>query len=95
MAGVTGEEVGLAESCALNCMLKQQLSMVPKQWQSVAAWMKHQEMLVRKVLMRLVNATLCAALGGWQSVTGEMKRQAAAESGGTELHAEAVAGNGV
>ena len=43
ISGSRDEEVGLAESCALNCMLKQQLSMVFKQWQSVhvAAGMKH------------------------------------------------------
>ena len=79
-SGRGDEEAGSAEACALNCMLTQQLSMVFKQWQSVAAGMKHQEMLARKVLMQLVNAKLCAALGGWRSVAGERKRQAAAES---------------
>ena len=54
-------------------------------------------MLVSSRLMWLVNAKLCAAcaLGGWQSVAGEIKKQAAAESGGTDLHVDAAAADGI
>ena len=45
--------------------------------------------------MQLVNVKLCDTLGGWRSVTGDRKRQAAAESGGTDLHAEEATVNGI
>ena len=57
-------------------MLKQWLAMAFEQWQCVATWMKHQEMLVSSRLMKLVNVKLCATVTGWVAISDRGEKAA-------------------